>query len=109
MVKSGGEKALKLLKHGGKPAVEAMEGPLGRLGAIKVLITEMTNRLDSYVTTPSKAEVEDLQEKMETLKEYLQDEINENPEIPNSVIKQIDRLDLAIEKMYEEVKDQWDF
>ena len=63
-------KAWEIMKSGGRAAVEAFKGPQGRLAAMRVLITEITNKLDHFKTSPTQEELAELVEKSNTLQEH---------------------------------------
>ena len=107
LVKTGGTKALDLLKAGGKAAMDAIRGPKGRLGAMKVLRTEITNKLDSFETAPTREDMSEINQKMIQVKELLSDEMNENPELPTKIQREVEQLDGYIEKITKEVNEDY--
>ena len=103
MVKYGGGKAMDLLKRGGKSALEAIRGPQGRLGAMKVLMTEINNKIATFDTQPTSDDMAEINEKMDQVWDLLSAETTENPELPSRIQREVERLDQAIVKLNNQI------
>ena len=97
--KYGGNKALSLMKAGGRAAMEAFKGPEGRLASMRVLMTEITNKLDHFKSAPTDTELAELVEKSNTLIDLLQAEADRNPDLPQNLIDEIEAIPKAINRI----------
>ena len=98
-VKTGGSKALSLMKTGGRAAMNAFKGPAGRLASMRVLMTEITNKLDHFKSAPTDTELAELVEKSNTLIDLLQEEADRNPDLPQNLIDEIEAIPKAINRI----------
>ena len=94
-------KAWNLMRSGGRAAVEAAKGPQGNLAAMRVLITEITNKLDHFKTSPTQEELAELVEKSNTLQDLLIEEQNKNPDFSQKVAEEINAIPVSIHKIAE--------
>ena len=100
-LRNGSKRALKALKNSGMAAFNALRGESDRMWYIKILLTEINNKLDSIKEGEeiTDKEITNIFANANVLTELVNLEMDENPDFPSKLLREINSMKLYIEQI----------